>query len=100
MPDQSHEEWALIAFINARKQGNPLRDIAERRLVDLKTQSERTLTLVPKRPTQRNAVKVINIKTNQIFESITAAAESIDIPRHWLNDDIRRKIQFYPFRLA
>lgn len=86
------EEWALIDFINAREPGNMLREIAERRLVDLRNRC----TDVPKK--FRTAREVENTLTGEIFPTILEAARSQRIPYTNLTYDLRQNKRLYPFR--
>ncbi len=102
MEELNHfEQDALIAFINERPVGNLLRDIAERRLIDLRNSLDKYVSVVKPKKQCPRAKFVINLKTGEVFPSILEASLSINITRSALSYDLSKEKYFkYPFRLA
>lgn len=96
MADQTQEEWALIAFINAREPGNLLRDIAIRTLKDLSFKRSH-FTLPIKRAYATKAVKVRHIPSGKEYESLSEASAVHDIPLGSFSRAIRYNTKQYPF---
>lgn len=85
----NEEEKALMLFIEARPNGNMLRDIAERRLCDITNSQAKRID--PIHVKVRDPAEYYNKYTGDKYVSILQAAKNMGLTYNQLHHDIYRE---------